>query len=55
MNIKISYSKEADKFLKNNQELMKETEVDALIISAIKRIFKIEEINISLKKFDLCG
>lgn len=50
MNIKISYSKEADKFLKNNQELMTETEVDALIIAAIKRIFKIDEININLKK-----
>lgn len=50
MNIKISYSKEVDKFLKSNREIINEAEIDSLIISAIKRIFKIQDINVNLKK-----
>jgi mRNA-degrading endonuclease RelE of RelBE toxin-antitoxin system len=50
MNLKISYSKEADKFLKKNKDKLKEAETDELIIEAIRKLFKIEETNIDLKK-----
>lgn len=50
MNLKISYSKEADKFLKKNKDTLKEAETDELIIEAIRKLFKIEETNIDLKK-----
>lgn len=50
MNLKISYSKEADKFLKKNQNIIAEEEVDKLVISAVRKIFKTEETNINLKK-----
>ncbi len=50
MNLKISYSKEANKFLKKNQNIITEEEVDKLIISAIKKIFKTEGISVDLKK-----
>ena len=50
MNLKISYSKDADKFLSKNQNKIKEEKVDKLIISAVKKILKIEESNVDLKK-----
>ena len=50
MNLKISYSKEADKFLKKNEDNLKEEEVDGLIVEAIRKLFKTEETNINLKK-----
>ncbi len=50
MNLKISYSKEANKFLKKNLNTITEDEVDKLIISAIKKVFKTEEITVDLKK-----
>ncbi len=50
MNLKISYSKEANKFLKKNLNAITEDEVDELIISAMKKIFKTEEISVDLKK-----
>ncbi len=51
MNLEIGYSKKADKFLENkNAKAITEKEVDTLIISAIKKIFKIENPNIDLKK-----
>jgi len=50
MNLKISYSKEADKFLKKNKDKLKEAETDELIIEAIRKLFIIEETNIDLKK-----
>lgn len=50
MNLKISYSKVADKFLKKNQNIITEEEVGKLIISAIRKIFKTEETNVDLKR-----
>lgn len=50
MNLEIGYSKKANKFLKKNAKAITEKEVDTLIISAIKTIFKIENQNIDLKK-----
>ena len=49
MNLKISYSKEAGKFLKKNEDNLKE-EVDGLIVEAIRKLFETEETNINLKK-----
>ena len=50
MNLKISYSKEADKFLKRNRDNITEDEVDSLIIIATRKILKIEEAHVDLKK-----
>ena len=50
MNLEIGYSKKANKFLEKNSKTITEKEVDTLIISAIKKIFKIEKSNIDLKK-----
>ena len=50
MNLEISYSKKANKFLENNTKTITEEEVDKLVISSIKKIFKIEKSNIDLKK-----
>lgn len=49
MNMKISYSKKADKFLEKNQNKISEEEIDNLIILATEKIFKIEDTNIDLK------
>jgi len=48
--VKISYSKEADKFLKKNKGNISEDEVDALITLAVKKILRIEDSSIDLKK-----
>ena len=48
--MKISYSKEADKFLKKNKGNISEDEVDALITLAVKKILRIEDSSIDLKK-----
>ena len=48
--MKISYSKEADKFLKRNRDSITEDEVDALVILAAKKIFRTEDSSIDLKK-----
>lgn len=50
MKITISYSKEADKFLKKNKGNISEDEVDALVIQAAKKILRIEDSSIDLKK-----
>jgi mRNA interferase RelE/StbE len=50
MNLEIGYSKKANKFLEKNPEAITEEEVDTLIISAAKKIFKIDKSNIDLKK-----
>ena len=50
MNLKIGYSKKANKFLEKNSKTITEKDVDTLIISAIKKIFKIEKSNIDLEK-----
>ncbi len=50
MNLEIGYSKKANKFLEKNSKTITEKEVDTLIISAIKKIFKIKKSNIDLKK-----
>lgn len=50
MNLQIVYSKKANRFLQKNLESITEEEVDTLIISAVKKIFKFEESNIDLKK-----
>ena len=49
MNVKISYTKKVDKFLENNPNLITEEELDELLISAVKKIFKIENANVDLK------
>ncbi|MFQ5965339.1 MAG: type II toxin-antitoxin system RelE/ParE family toxin [Candidatus Scalinduaceae bacterium] len=50
MNLEIGYSKKANKFLEKNSKTITEKEVDTLIISAIKEIFKIEKTNIDLRR-----
>ncbi len=50
MNLEIGYSKKANKFLEKNSKTLTEKEVDTLIVSAIKKIYKIEKTNIDLKK-----
>ena len=50
MNVQILYSKEADKFLKRNHDNITEDEVDDLIIIATKKILKIEDLPVDLKK-----
>ena len=49
MNIEIQYLKKADKFLAKNSNVITKDGVDALIIKAIRKIFKNEDINIDLK------
>ena len=48
--MKSSYSKEADKFLKKNKGNISEDEVDALVILAVKKILRIDDSSIDLKK-----
>jgi mRNA-degrading endonuclease RelE of RelBE toxin-antitoxin system len=48
--MKSSYSKEADKFLKENKGNISEDEVDALVILAVKKILRIDDSSIDLKK-----
>ncbi len=50
MNLEIGYSIKANKFLEKNSKTLTEKEVDTLIVSAIKKIYKIEKTNIDLKK-----
>ncbi len=50
MNLEIGYSKKANKILEKNSKMLTEKEVDTLIVSAIKKIYKIEKTNIDLKK-----
>ena len=50
MTLQIEYSKKANKFLENNSQSITENEVDKLTVLAIKKIFKIEQSNINLKK-----
>ena len=50
MKLQITYSKEADKFLKKNAHLISEDATDKLVISAVKSILKIQNTNIDLKK-----
>ncbi len=50
MNLQIRYSKKANKFLETNSNTITEEKVDTLIISAIKKIFKIGDTNVNLKK-----
>ena len=49
MNIEIQYLKKADKFLAKNSHVITKDDVDVLIIKAIRKIFKNEDINIDLK------
>jgi len=49
LNLQILYSKKTDKFLDKNSSIIKENEVDKLITSAIKKILKIEDINVDVK------
>jgi mRNA-degrading endonuclease RelE of RelBE toxin-antitoxin system len=48
-NIEIQYLKKANKFLAKNFNVITKNDVDALIIKAIRKIFKNEDINIDLK------
>ena len=50
MNLEIGYSKKANKFLEKNSDTMTGKEVDILIVAATKKIFKIDNPNIDLKK-----
>ena len=50
MKLQITYSKEADKFLKKNLHALSEKETDKLVVSAVRSILKLEDINIDLKK-----
>ena len=50
MNVKISYSKRAEKYLNGNSNVIYEEEIEDLLIKAFKRIFQKEDSNIDLKK-----
>ena len=50
MNPEIGYSRKANRFLEKNPDTMTEKKVDTLIVSATKKIFKIDNPNIDLKK-----
>lgn len=50
MNVKISYSKRAEKYLNGNSNVISEEEIEDLLIKAFKRIFQKEDSNIDLKK-----
>ena len=50
MNLEIGYSRKANRFLEKNPDTTTEKEVDTLIVSATKKIFKIDNPNIDLKK-----
>jgi|WetSurMetagenome_2_1015567.scaffolds.fasta_scaffold31208_6 mRNA interferase RelE/StbE len=49
MNLRIDYSKQSIKFLKKNSHLLTIEQVDDLIIKAMKRLLKNENIAIDLK------
>jgi len=49
MNLKISYSKEADRFLSKHSDRITGSETDELIIMAVKKILKIEDAAIDIK------
>jgi mRNA interferase RelE/StbE len=49
MNLEIVYSKNADRFLSENANRITESEVDDLIVRAVKKILKIEEAAIDIK------
>jgi len=50
MIVEIKYKKNAVKFIKKNSHKISKTEIDELIIKALKKIIKNETINIDLKK-----
>jgi mRNA interferase RelE/StbE len=50
MNLKISFSKEADRFLRKNAALITEADAEDAIIAAVKKILKLEDTNINVKK-----
>lgn len=49
-NIKLTYLKKAQKFLLKNQNIITESEVDLLIIKAIKKVLYSIDTNIDIKK-----
>jgi len=48
-NLEIQYLKKADKFLAKNSNVITKSDVDVLIIKAIRKIFSDEDVNIDLK------
>ena len=48
-NLEIRYLKKADKFLAKNSNVITKSDVDVLIIKAIRKIFSDEDVNIDLK------
>jgi mRNA interferase RelE/StbE len=46
----ISYSKEADKFLKKHSAVIIDSEIEKLLVTAVKKILKIEVSSIDLTK-----
>ena len=50
MNVKISYSRRSEKFLKGNSNVISEEEMENLLIKAYKRIFLKEDSNKKKKK-----
>lgn len=50
MNVKISYSRRSEKFLKGNSKDISEEEIEDLLIKAFKKIFLKKDSNIDLKK-----
>lgn len=49
MEVEFEYSKNALKFINKNPKLLSLEEVRNLVISAVKKILKMEEINVDLK------
>ncbi len=50
MTIKIQYTKNATKFFKKNASILSKIEADELILKALRKLLKNEDINIDLKK-----
>jgi len=50
MKVKISYSKQAYKFLSKNKSLLSEDQCDELLIKALKLLLKNEPSNIDIKR-----
>ena len=49
-NIKITYLKKSTKFLEKNENIIAESDVDALVILAIKKKIYQEDVNLDIKE-----
>ncbi|MDD5092341.1 MAG: hypothetical protein PHQ23_15690 [Candidatus Wallbacteria bacterium] len=50
MNLRIVYSRQAEKFIEKNPSALDEETADRLVVSAVRKILKIEDTSLDLKK-----